>query len=239
MAKKPTPPNAAALGKKANNLAKLLGKVVALSEPTSGSNGSKSSATNSVERPWIVSSQKLVAEFFHVSTETVKDWRKKGMPGTPGRYDLSAIVRWKAKNIGVSGRNDSGDETRTEADRRTAVANAELKEMKVQIMRREYASVKDMIRESLHSATHARALFEQAPDAAIGLLPPAGTVMEEGDHKRIRDAWARSVSGVIRTIYDGLRRRATEFGVPLEADGQSGDGDDGKQSGAGEPSPTA
>jgi len=36
-----------------------------------------------------------VAKAFGVAEETVKDWRRKGMPGKPGSYDLAAIFWWR------------------------------------------------------------------------------------------------------------------------------------------------
>ena len=35
-----------------------------------------------------------MAAFFHVAINTVQQWRAKGMPGRPGRYDLSEVAAW-------------------------------------------------------------------------------------------------------------------------------------------------
>lgn len=44
----------------------------------------------------IVSSLRKVAEHYGVRYDTVrKDWRKKGMPGSPGAWDLDEIERWQ------------------------------------------------------------------------------------------------------------------------------------------------
>jgi phage terminase Nu1 subunit (DNA packaging protein) len=43
---------------------------------------------------YIAAKQAQVAEFCGVSFDTVKSWAKQGMPGSPGAYDLSAIVQW-------------------------------------------------------------------------------------------------------------------------------------------------
>lgn len=43
---------------------------------------------------WTAANQADVGEFFGVSLDTVASWRKKGMPGTSGRYDLAAILVW-------------------------------------------------------------------------------------------------------------------------------------------------
>lgn len=35
-----------------------------------------------------------MADFCGVSIETVKNWAKQGMPGTPNAYDVSEIIQW-------------------------------------------------------------------------------------------------------------------------------------------------
>lgn len=42
-----------------------------------------------------MSSRGLVAEFFGVSTQTIKDWKSNGMPGTAGSWNLKDIRRWQ------------------------------------------------------------------------------------------------------------------------------------------------
>jgi phage terminase Nu1 subunit (DNA packaging protein) len=43
---------------------------------------------------WFAINQAELAVFFRVSIDTIATWRKKGMPGTPGRYDLSEALEW-------------------------------------------------------------------------------------------------------------------------------------------------
>lgn len=43
---------------------------------------------------WVAANQAELAEFFRCSIDTIASWRKKGMPGTPGRYDLSEVLAW-------------------------------------------------------------------------------------------------------------------------------------------------
>lgn len=45
-------------------------------------------------RRWIAVNQAELAAFFDVSLDTIATWRKKGMPGTPGRYDLAEAFAW-------------------------------------------------------------------------------------------------------------------------------------------------
>jgi len=43
---------------------------------------------------WTVANLQVVADFFGASRKTVRDWRRKGMPGRRGHWDLSAIAQW-------------------------------------------------------------------------------------------------------------------------------------------------
>lgn len=169
--------------------------------------------------PWIVATQQQVAGFFGNSLETIKDWREKGMPGepggpnAPGRYDLSAILRWRDATIGPSGRNETGDASRSEADRRRAWAEAQRSELELAVERGQVAPVADMLREWSHAATHARALLEQVPDRLLAALPPGS----DGDQRRrFRDEAEKAIDAVVRTIHEGLKRRAGEVGMKDE-----------------------
>lgn len=49
-------------------------------------------------KAWVVSTLPEVADFFSVAVSTVRgDWRPSGMPGEPGAWDLSEIMRWRDK----------------------------------------------------------------------------------------------------------------------------------------------
>jgi phage terminase Nu1 subunit (DNA packaging protein) len=175
--------------------------------------------------PWIVATQEQVADFFGRSTETVKDWRAKGMPGAaggpgaPGRYDLREILAWRDANIAPSGRDEGlrpdGDGQRTisraEADRRRAVADAQRAELRVTRERNQVMDVAAVVREYQHHATHARALFEQVPHRLMEELPETATA---DDKRRFRDRAARIVDDVIRCLHtDLVREVATDNGA--------------------------
>lgn len=72
----------------------------------------------------IVGSLRDVARFFDVHFDTVRTrWRDRGMPGEPGRWDLTAIMRW---------RNDGN-----------AASTAELRQKK---LRAEVAKLEEIVR---------------------------------------------------------------------------------------------
>lgn len=167
------------------------------------------------EVPRIAGTQREVAEFFGVSVETIKDWRARGMPGEPGpsgqsgRYDLAEILRWRDATIGPSGRNESGDVGRQEADRRRALAAAEKLELEVRQMRGELIDVATAVREFAHANTHARALLEQGPHRLLGLLPAGATGEDKRRFLREAEKW---IAGVVQALHDGVLGRAAQTG---------------------------
>lgn len=52
-----------------------------------------------MSEPWIVRTLDQVAAFFDRSREAIKDWRRKGMPGRAGAWDLRAILRWRDERL--------------------------------------------------------------------------------------------------------------------------------------------
>lgn len=49
---------------------------------------------NGRKSTWIATTQREVAEHCDVSVHAVRNWAEKGMPGRPGRYDLTKIIHW-------------------------------------------------------------------------------------------------------------------------------------------------
>lgn len=162
--------------------------------------------------PWIVRGREPVALFFRRTVETIKSWVSKGMPcirGGPGEaalYDLCEIMHWRDENVVDSGRNDTGDVSRLEADRRKAVAEAEKRELETAKMRGELIEVDAVARDFRHHATHGRALWEQAPDQLLGLLPASAT---GEDKRRFRREAVRIVDSVIAAMFGELGGEAT------------------------------
>ena len=160
-----------------------------------------------IDRPKTCETMAQVALALGVSPGSIKRWRSLGMPGKPGQWDLAAIEAWRAENIGASGRNDSGDEGRAEADRRKAWADARRAELRLQTEAGELISIDVVARVYARHATHARALWEQAPDRLLGLLPATAT----GDEKRrFRAEATRIVEDVVHTFYADLLQQVNE-----------------------------
>jgi phage terminase Nu1 subunit (DNA packaging protein) len=81
------------------------------------------------KKRWVAGSQAEVANFFAVATDTVHAWRKKGMPGVSGRYDLREILIW-LRGDGPWREREKVDHPATAQDRRREF-QAQLEELKL------------------------------------------------------------------------------------------------------------
>lgn len=155
-----------------------------------------------------------VAYIFGKSRDTMRDWRRNGMPGKPGHFDVREILTWYLSRAS-SGRNDGSDENRAESEARKAAADADMAEMKAAVMRGELIEVDTICREYVHSATHTRAMLEQIPHRFMaGLIercPHCNEPVYTGDDKRrILDANKGHVDDAIEAIHSCLAARMEE-----------------------------
>lgn len=165
-------------------------------------------------KPVTVRTLDELAYAFDRRRPTIKEWRAKGLPGVPGKYDIRDCYRWVRDNVGSSGRADDGDTSRKEAERRKAWADAEKAEIDVAVKRGALVLLGDVKRSCAHISTHSRALLEQLPDRLLDLLPADAT----GEDKRLfRESAAKAVADVIATLCDEMTRIATE-GLPGDDD---------------------
>ena len=156
--------------------------------------------------PWIVETLADVARFFGRHRDTVRGWRRAGMPGEPKAFDLSEIVRWKEANIAQSGRVE-GDESRAEAERKKAWSDAGLAQLKLKEKTGELIEVNTVARLYARHATHARALWEQAPDRLLGILPAMAT---GEDKRRFRAEAVKITEDIIDTFHVDLVTQADQ-----------------------------
>ena len=98
----------------------------------------------------VVQNQQQVADFFDRKIQTVGQWRSRGMPGKPGRYDLREILKWAlAEGLLVPiSRAAQGDEVGPQSLGRQRQAKAELLEMEV-LQRKRALLPRDDLRNSL------------------------------------------------------------------------------------------
>lgn len=117
----------------------------------------------------IVSSLKKVAEAFDVREDTVKkEWRKKDMPGRPGRWDLAAIAEWKRLRE-KDPDDDLDDETKAMRRRKLAL-ETEIKDLEARKRARlERAATGELISRTEVEAEVAQAL--QRIRRGLGTVP--------------------------------------------------------------------
>lgn len=80
-------------------------------------------------RQWIARNQAELADVCGVSVDTVHAWRKKGLPGVSGRYDLREILLW-LRNTGPWRPRDETAGPVTAQDRRREF-QAQLEELRL------------------------------------------------------------------------------------------------------------
>lgn len=99
------------------------------------------------EQQWIAKSQSEVSRFCRVTVSAVRKWAADGMPGRPGRYDLSEIHAWRLERetrrraASDDPLLDGGDSPGLERYRqaKAALAELELAERESSLMSREKA----------------------------------------------------------------------------------------------------
>lgn len=133
----------------------------------------------SAERPKGLTTQKELAAFIKRSARQVHNLTEKGVfarvvhPDDPGRiyYDLAASVQsWIAYQVGLE--TAAAKETdEDEAERRKAVADAELKEMKVAQLRGSLITVEQHRREMQRVLRRVRESIDTFPGKHAAKLP--------------------------------------------------------------------
>lgn len=132
-------------------------------------------ANSKIKKQWTASTQSEVAVFFKRSPDTIALWRKKGMPGVSGKYDLQMILWWAIER-GLLIDHALADDDSTGGDspalERYRAARAQLAEFELERQKRTLVP-RDAIRNGLSRfAHHLRQLAERmgkrhGPEAAI------------------------------------------------------------------------
>jgi len=134
-----------------------------------------------------------LAEFFGVARESVKEWRRSGLPGSPQRYDLSEVAQWLIERM----RRRKGS-----AEPRSPAAQYEL--VRARILRLKYMRARgELVHRDAHEALVLRLL------AAIKdkLERAAREISELGEGMDRHDLLAQA-----RQQFDKLLGELAEFG---------------------------
>lgn len=127
-------------------------------------------------KPWIVTKLAEVAEFFTVSTQTVKAWRQDGMPGEPGtkqkpgKWDLSVIVAWKFERMSRSS-VPTGNGTTAELEQQKLFEEIRFKRLKNDETESKLISVDSISRAMVAWAVKLRSRIMSIPSEVALLVP--------------------------------------------------------------------
>jgi phage terminase Nu1 subunit (DNA packaging protein) len=124
---------------------------------------------NSTE--YIVSTQNDVANFFHRALPTIRDWKKAGMPGKAGAWNLSDIAAWLIDNRPNTAEHRSTDDTKKLADARFAVARAEKMELATAFSRGELCRVDEASRDIRERALRIKDRILRVPGEVRPYIP--------------------------------------------------------------------
>ena len=128
---------------------------------------------------WTVDTQPDIAEFFGMSIDTIKNWRKQGMPGTQGSWRLDRIVQWLRSDGPGSSR--LADDVDTDDKARKLRAEADKAEMIAETMAGDLVPA-DMVRETFKRTADVLRLL--GDDLGRATAPMSGKDVQ----KRINEA---------------------------------------------------
>lgn len=161
-----------------------------------------------------------IARHFEVAERTVAYWRGRGMPGSPGAYDLEEIAAWRERE-GLT-RSDE-DSERSQLLR----IEAQTKQAKLERLLGELAPREPIRRAVVRYNQEAKTLLEQIPEAIYAKLPPQAPAADQWDEARMAvfAAAKRLVASTCQALADlavseeitGIRQKTTEEAEPVEA----------------------
>ncbi|MFO8014360.1 MAG: hypothetical protein R6X20_13770 [Phycisphaerae bacterium] len=139
---------------------------------------------------WIVRTLGDVARFFRLTYDTIKTWRRQGMPGTAGKFDLAEVVAWR------DGRQkDPAQPTSPHAA--LARVKAEREQFELQREQAAWVEVDPICRLIERTVNECRTVLDQLPDQLVAQLPqdlPAEALAD------CRARCARAIDGVYATL---------------------------------------
>jgi len=152
--------------------------------------------------PWVVARLADVARFFGRSLATVKgDWRPGGMPGRAGAWDLKAILQWRDGAAQAATPAAAGDQSKADAERRKAIAEAAIAERKERLLAGKLIELEPVRRLFVRHVEEAKALMGQIPDRVAAALP-AKTAAKI--RKSAREEARRVIDDVCESLADLL-----------------------------------
>lgn len=120
-------------------------------------------------KTWTVNSLADVGSFFGVPVSTCEYWRKQGLPGEPGSWDVGKITRWRLAKLD-NGADLSADLKR--ADIRLKTAQSEQRELEMAVQRGEFLVKTDVELWAATALIEAREQIMSLPEVLCTSMPP-------------------------------------------------------------------
>jgi len=157
------------------------------------------------KRRRIVGTQREVAKSFRVSGETVRDWRKLGMPGRKGRWDLDEIAAWRDARREAGSSMPAG----LAHQYRQAKLAREINAAKREAARaeREQIELRRLKGDLIERAVHERELLARTR-WFVGVMERAPSELAI----RLMGRKPAEAKRIVQAYFDDLRRQAAERG---------------------------
>jgi phage terminase Nu1 subunit (DNA packaging protein) len=153
----------------------------------------------------ILKTTKQLAAYFKISPQSVRVWRRKGMPITEaGEYDTEAIQIWRRHSSGTA----VGEIDLREAKRRKAVCDSDLAKLRLERERGSLVSRQSVL-EAWTSTLNA--LLSQLGDIGPRLAP---RIAGETSEAKIIAAFDAELRAVVETVERQTRKLKIE--TPVE-----------------------
>lgn len=135
----------------------------------------------------VVRTQGEVARHAGVAVQTVRDWRRTGMPGRPGHWDLLEIEVWRRERRRAGGDETPAGEIPTDPKRKREHYLAELARLKVEAETRRLIPVDEHERALTERSAWITAVLLAIPSSLAPLV--AGKTVTEARRIMQQQCW--------------------------------------------------
>lgn len=157
------------------------------------------------KEPWMVRSLGDVARFFGVHPDTVKGWRRVGMPGKTAAWDLAEIVAWRNGKVKSESKAES-------AQAALARVRAQREQFLLEREQGGWVEVDPVCRLLTRTVNESKVLIDQLPDQILAVLPPDLSAAQQKDLRRR-----------MQRVIDDVYRALAEIPESEEITGRQGD----------------
>ena len=150
-----------------------------------------------------------VAGFFGCALQTVKQWRTgpDPMPGAPGAFDLSEIVRWRVRR--AEARNPEQSTQKQQLEEAKLAVDIQTKQLRYRRIAGELIEVDEVERLLARHISEHNAQAEQLKDRVLAALP---SNLAPGETERVVNAVKKAVDDLRNQMADAAEDWTTSQG---------------------------